>query len=143
MTTKLEAANTESGENAVKKAHTVYKRGEGVSWNDGPDGGLRPDEKLMVGAAVGDLAGAVASIVAPSVAGGIAGAAIGLGSNIARSAAEKKRNVGLGQRTWHFLRDSAFDIAAIPLSLTQVGDDAVKMAKVVRVIKDAGVPLLK
>ena len=143
MTTKLEAANTESGENAVKKAHTVYKRGEGVSWNDGPDGGLRPDEKLMVGAAVGDLAGAVASIVAPSIAGGIAGAAIGLGSNIARSAAEKKRNVGLGQRTWHFLRDSAFDIAAIPLSLTQVGDDAVKMAKVVRVIKDAGAPLLK
>ena len=143
MTTKLEAANTESGENAVKKAHTVYKRGEGVSWNDGPDGGLRPDEKLMVGAAVGDLAGAVASIVAPSIAGGIAGAAIGLGSNVARSAAEKKRNVGLGQRTWHFLRDSAFDIAAIPLSLTQVGDDAVKMAKVVRVIKDAGAPLLK
>ena len=143
MTTKLEAANTESGENAVKKAHTVYKRGEGVSWNDGPDGGLRPDEKLMVGAAVGDLAGAVASIVAPSIAGGIAGAAIGVGSNIARSAAEKKRNVGLGQRTWHFLRDSAFDIAAIPLSLTQVGDDAVKMAKVVRVIKDAGAPLLK
>lgn len=143
MTTKLEAANTESGENAVKKAHTVYKRGEGVSWNDGPDGGLRPDEKLMVGAAIGDLTGAVASIVAPSIAGGIAGAAIGLGSNVARSAAEKKRNVSLGQRTWHFLRDSAFDIAAIPLSLTQVGDDAVKMAKVVRVIKDAGAPLLK
>ena len=29
------------------------------------------------------------------------------------------------------------------MSLTQVGDDAVKMAKVVRVIKDAGAPLLK
>ena len=86
------------GENAVKQAHTVYKRGEGLSWNDGPDGGLRPDEKLQVYAAIGDLAGAVTSIVAPSIAGGITGAVIGLGSNIARSAAEKQQNVSFGKR---------------------------------------------
>ena len=141
--TKIEISNPELGENAVKQAHTVYKRGEGLSWNDGPDGGLRPDEKLQVYAAIGDLAGAVTSIVAPSVAGGITGAVIGLGSNIARSAAEKQQNVSFGKRAWHFLRDSAFDIAAIPLSLTQVGDDAVKLAKIVRVIKDTGAPLLK
>ena len=83
------------------------------------------------------------SIVAPSIAGGITGAVFGLGSNIARSAAEKKQNVSFGKRAWHFLRDSAFDIAAVPLSLTQVGDDAVKMAKIVRVIQDTGAPLLK
>ena len=141
--TKIEISNPELGENAVKQAHTVYKRGEGLSWNDGPDGGLRPDEKLQVYAAIGDLTGAVTSIVAPSVAGGITGAVIGLGSNIARSAAEKQQNVSFGKRAWHFLRDSAFDIAAVPLSLTQVGDDAVKLAKVVRVIKDTGAPLLK
>ena len=141
--TKIEISNPELGENAVKQAHTVYKRGEGLSWNDGPDGGLRPDEKLQVYAAIGDLAGAVTSIVAPSVAGGITGAVIGLGSNIARSAAEKQQNVSFGKRAWHFLRDSAFDIAAVPLSLTQVGDDAVKLAKIVRVIKDTGAPLLK
>ena len=141
--TKIEISNPELGENAVKQAHTVYKRGEGLSWNDGPDGGLRPDEKLQVYAAIGDLTGAVTSIVAPSIAGGITGAVIGLGSNIARSAAEKQQNVSFGKRAWHFLRDSAFDIAAVPLSLTQVGDDAVKLAKVVRVIKDTGAPLLK
>ena len=141
--TKIEISNPELGENAVKQAHTVYKRGEGLSWNDGPDGGLRPDEKLQVYAAIGDLTGAVTSIVAPSVAGGITGAVIGLGSNIARSAAEKQQNVSFGKRVWHFLRDSAFDIAAVPLSLTQVGDDAVKLAKIVRVIKDTGAPLLK
>ena len=141
--TKIEINNPELGENAVKQAHTVYKRGEGLSWNDGPDGGLRPDEKLQVYAAIGDLTGAVTSIVAPSVAGGITGAVIGLGSNIARSAAEKQQNVSFGKRAWHFLRDSAFDIAAVPLSLTQVGDDAVKLAKIVRVIKDTGAPLLK
>ena len=143
IATKIEIKNKEKGENAVKQAHTVYKRGEGLSWNDGPDGGLRPDEKLQVYAAIGDLAGAVTSIVAPSIAGGITGAVIGLGSNIARSAAEKQQNVSFGKRAWHFLRDSAFDIAAVPLSLTQVGDDAVKMAKIVRVIQDTGAPLLK
>ena len=141
--TKIEISNPELGENAIKQAHTVYKRGEGLSWNDGPDGGLRPDEKLQVYAAIGDLTGAITSIVAPSVAGGITGAVIGLGSNIARSAAEKQQNVSFGKRAWHFLRDSAFDIAAVPLSLTQVGDDAVKLAKIVRVIKDTGAPLLK
>ena len=83
------------------------------------------------------------SIVAPSVAGGITGAVFGLGSNVARSIAEKQQNVSFGKRAWHFLRDSAFDIAAVPLSLTQVGDDAVKMAKIVRVIQDTGAPLLK
>ena len=141
--TKIEISNPELGKNAVKQAHTVYKRGEGLSWNDGPDGGLRPDEKLQVYAAIGDLAGAVTSMVVPSVGGGITGAVFGLGSNIARSAAEKQQNVSFGKRVWHFLRDSAFDIAAVPLSLTQVGDDAVKMAKIVRVIQDTGAPLLK
>lgn len=109
---------------------------------DGSNGGLTKAEELQLAGAIVDLSGVAASFL-PGIAGGIAGGVAGLTGTGLKFVGDIKRDkFDLGD-VGRLLTNFAFDVAAVPASFLPGGDNAIKVSKFVRTIKNIGQPILK
>ena len=92
--------------------------------------------------ALADLGGVAASF-APGIAGGIAGGVAGLTGTGLKFAGDIKRDGFDWGDVGRLLTNFAFDVAAVPASFLPGGDNAIKVSKFVRTIKNIGQPILK
>lgn len=109
---------------------------------DGSNGGLTKAEELQLAGALFDLGGVGASFL-PSLAGGITGGVAGLTGTGLKFAGDIKRDGFDWGDVGRLLTNFAFDVAAVPASFLPGGDNAIKVSKFVRTIKNIGQPILK
>lgn len=109
---------------------------------DSSNGGLTKAEELQLAGALFDLGGVGASFL-PSLAGGITGGVAGLTGTGLKFAGDIKRDGFDWGDVGRLLTNFAFDVAAVPASFLPGGDNAIKVSKFVRTIKNIGQPILK